>query len=212
MKLIDITNNKYGKLTVLRKDKTGSGGSKWECICECGNVSIHNSSDLRNGRVNSCGCNKTKAVTTHGMSSTNIYRRWQCMISRCHNKSDDGYYLYGARGIKVCESWHKFENFYEDMGDAPKGRSLDRIDNNKDYSPENCRWATYKQQSRNKRNNRLITFNGATKTMMEWGEITGLGWDRLRGRIDKCNWSIEKAMTTKPMKNQYSFGKKSNSK
>lgn len=122
------------------------------------------------------------------------------MKERCNNKNNIGYELYKCRGIKVCSRWqNSFENFLKDMGERPENTSLDRIDNNEDYSPENCRWATKEQQARNKRSNRLITAFGKTQTLVEWSYETGIKADTIASRIDYYGWNIEKAISTKKL-------------
>lgn len=140
------------------------------------------------------------------MSGTKVYDTWANMIQRCHNKKCSGYKKYGAKGILVCPEWHTFENFYEDMGDMPSLKhTIDRIDSTKGYSPDNCRWATMKEQQNNRTNNRLITFNGKTKTLAQWSELTGICRSVISYRLKK-DWTIERALTEKTVKgrNQYS--------
>jgi hypothetical protein len=122
----------------------------------------------------------------HGKTNSKIYRCWVHMRERCLDKRDRRYSSYGGRGITICERWLKFSNFYEDMGDPPEGMSLDRIDNDGPYSPENCKWSTRHEQQRNRRVNRLVTFNGETKCVREW-----LGSDRaLNARFER-GWTME---------------------
>jgi len=131
--------------------------SHWICVCECGKEKIINSQDLKSGNVNSCGCilkekNRNRMIT-HGNSSHPLYSRWQQMQARCNNPNMPHYKNYGGRGIKVCKRWDKFENFVEDMGDLPSPtHSLDRIDNDGNYSKSNCKWSTPREQQLNKRN------------------------------------------------------------
>lgn len=132
-------------------------------------------------------------ATKHGMYGTPIYRTWLRMIQRCHNPNNRNYDGYGGRGIKVCDRWRKFENFFEDMGDAPKGLTLERIDNNMGYSPDNCMWATRKEQARNRRTTRFYTLNGETLTVSEWAKKIGISHESMRKRINK--WPLEKALT-----------------
>lgn len=132
---------------------------------------------------------------THGKSYHPIYNVWGGMIARCHNPRYHAYPRYGARGIAVCDRWRTFENFYADMGDAPAGFTLDRIDNDKGYSPENCRWADRKTQSNNRGNNVRIEFNGESLTMSQWAERIGITRSNLRIRIKRLQWPIERALT-----------------
>lgn len=152
--MIDLTDKKIGRLTVLFRAKSGRR-SKWFCICDCGTEKIILQQSLLNGNSTSCGCYRIErqkaSVTKHGMSGTSTHSIWNQMKRRCYKKNHPEYFRYGARGIRVCEEWHDFKNFYRDMGTRPKNRSLDRIDNNGNYSKSNCRWATIKQQNDNKR-------------------------------------------------------------
>lgn len=127
---------------------------------------------------------------------TRTYRSWANMLSRCNNKNDTAYQWYGGRGIQVCSRWSMFENFLMDMGECPSGLTLDRINTNGGYCKDNCRWATNKQQHRNKRSNRLLTHNGETKCVAEWAETVGISQRALANRIDVHGWSVEKALTT----------------
>jgi hypothetical protein len=137
-------------------------------------------------------------ATTHGLSKTREYAVWCGMISRCAATSGPDYARYAGRGIKVCERWRKFENFWADMGPAPPGTELDREDNNGDYTPNNCRWLDHKGQSNNRRNNFRVEYAGETKTLAQWAEDPRcvVDFDTFRQRIRRCKWSIEKALTT----------------
>lgn len=130
----------------------------------------------------------------HGMRKTKIYGVWTAMISRCRNKNNKAYKNYGGRGISVCDEWLLFENFYRDMGESPENKTLDRIDNNKNYSKENCKWSTISEQAKNKRSARIITANGKSQNMCEWAREIGIDertiWHRL-----KIGWSELDAVT-----------------
>jgi hypothetical protein len=125
-----------------------------------------------------------------------LYPTWSAMINRCSNPNKQGYENYGGRGITVCDSWKDFGQFCEDMGDKPEGTSLDRIDNNKGYSPDNCKWSTRFEQNRNTRANRYLTANGKTQIMADWASETGLSEQVIKRRIDVYGWSEQDALTT----------------
>ena len=151
----DLTGQKFGKLTALVGIKReGKSQVYWQCICDCGNTSEVDSWSLRKNRTKSCGCNRGLALpdqTKHGYYNSRTYHTWEGMKQRCQNPNATRYESYGAVGVSVCERWQKFENFLEDMGERPKGKTLDRIDPFGNYEPSNCRWATYKEQVHNQR-------------------------------------------------------------
>ena len=149
-KLIDLTGNKYGYLTVLNRSENVNRRTMWDCQCKCGNIKSINSYSLLTGKTKSCGCFRDNFKITHGMSNTPIYSSWECVIQRTSNPKDPHYKDYGGRGITVCKRWLKFENFYKDMGERPKNKTLDRIDNNKGYSKKNCKWSTKSEQQWNR--------------------------------------------------------------
>ena len=167
MKRNELTGQSFGRLTV-----TGVAGVNakqnvlWRCVCVCGESAVALAYDLRGGKVKSCGCLLREGVNTkHGMARSGtqrsrLYSVWASMLARCKNPNDRNYANYGARGIKVCKRWAKFENFFADMGEPAKGLTLDRLNNSKGYSPSNCRWVSYKQQSRNTRANVWVVLNG----------------------------------------------------
>jgi hypothetical protein len=134
-------------------------------------------------------------MTTHGRSKTKEYRVWIGMKKRCEDPKSEGYKDYGGRGIFIVPRWQSFENFYEDMGMCPPKMTIERLDNNGPYSPENCEWRSYQAQARNKRTNRIITVNGQSRTLAEWTDITGLTRETIRNRIDCYGWSEEEALT-----------------
>jgi hypothetical protein len=136
-----------------------------------------------------------KSPEAHGMSKSALYRIWINMLQRCYNPAADAYPNYGARGIYVCDRWrNSFRAFFDDKSPRPPGTSLERIDNDGPYSPENCRWEIRANQMRNKRSNRLLTFNGKTLTLVEWAERIGITGEAVAARL-KAGWSIEVALT-----------------
>jgi len=173
--------------------------------CDCGKQHKCQIGAVKNGSIKSCGCLNRELSSerskTHGMSKTLIYKTWNAMTERCLNKNHKDYKNYGGRGITVCEEWvGSFERFYSDMGDKPsKKHSIDRIDNEKGYSKENCRWATNAEQNRNMRSNINLTFNGKTQCLTDWAIELGLKKTTLEGRLGKSGWSVEKALSTPPV-------------
>lgn len=197
----DLTGRRYFRLTVIRFAGYANGRAHWVTRCECGNEIIRSCNVIMGGRLKSCGCLKkeTKNAYAHGHArpgkKTPTYRTWVAMRSRCNNPKVERYENYGGRGIRVCDRWSKFENFLADMGERPAGMSIDRIDNDGHYCPENCRWATNKEQLRNQRKTVNLTYRGETKTRQEWCEIYGLSFSVLRHRLER-GWSVERALTT----------------
>lgn len=139
-----------------------------------------------------------KANTRHGYAKVGsvspTYKVWQGMKKRCQDKNSDRYPFYGGRGIKVCERWELFENFLADMGERPKGKTLERIDNSGDYTPENVKWATRQEQANNRRSSRLLSYNGEVKTTTEWSRITGVNAGTIHSRL-KRGWEVGRALT-----------------
>lgn len=209
MKLIDQTGNKFGKLTVI--DRWPIGTTKrplWRCICECGKETSYTLNDLK--KVFSCGCSQYESrprkhgFTTKGKKKISAYHVWSGMKDRCLNPNNMNYRHYGGRGISVCERWLDkeagFVNFLEDMGDRPQGKSLDRVDNSKGYSPDNCRWSSPLEQASNRRefkNLIKVDFRGEKISIRKLLEFTenGICYVTLRNRIIK-GWSAEQAITT----------------
>ena len=174
----------------------------WKCICDCGTSRIVQSSALIRGDTRSCGClQREKArpagdrTRTHGLTGTTTYHIWDSMIQRCVNPARKDYWRYGGSGITVCEKWRKFEQFLADMGERPEGKTLDRKDNEKGYSKDNCRWATSFEQSRNRTDNRLLAYQGETKCLADWAEQVGLKQITLSSRL-RYGWSVERAIQT----------------
>ena len=190
-KKVDLTGKKFGRLTVVSKVNRECGKSLWLCKCECGNVVNVTANRLKSGNTRSCGCLKRdttiKRNKTHNMSSSRLYVIWGGMIKRCKNKNAHNYKIYGGRGIEVCDLWLRFEPFMEWAlsNGYENNLSIDRIDNNGNYCPENCRWVDKKTQNRNRRNNRIIVFNGVTATEAEWAEILGMPIQTLAYRLSR---------------------------
>lgn len=181
-----------GRLTVTAfVKKNRHSQSVFLCKCECGNTKEIIGTRLNKGRVQSCGCLNKEAVkkanTTHGMKGTPTYNSWVSMLQRCTNKERSNYVDYGGRGIKVCERWNKFENFFGDMGKRPKDKTIDRIDVNGNYEQSNCTWSTQVAQHNNRRNNRRLTVEGETKTIAQWAKYTKQDYHAIhdRARTDR---------------------------
>lgn len=194
---------KYNHLTALYYNGVSDKGFQtWVCECDCADKTrvVVKAADLSGNHRKSCGCMKGKGYNTrHNMSKTRIYNIYHKMISRCHNPNEKEYKNYGARGITVCEQWRNdFNSFVEwSMDNGYKSDlSIDRVDNEKGYSPDNCRWATFKQQENNRRNNHFLTFRNERHTLSEWGDITGIGQDNIYARL-KLGWSVERTLTEK---------------
>lgn len=200
-KFIDLTGNRYNMLTVIRRlDNAEKGVTRWECICDCGNKTIVRGGNLKNGSVKSCGClsKKSPRNKTHGESKTPLYRMWISMIYRCHNPNNQAYKDYGARGIKVCEEWHDFSKFKKWVIETKKDDTLtiERIDVNGDYCPENCKWIPLKDQANNRRSNIRIEHNGEIHNLKQWCDILNLDYKNIHNRIFKLGWSFDKAIST----------------
>lgn len=220
-----IIGNMYGRLTVkaLEYETILKKSRKFAvCDCTCGNETRVRCDTLKSS-TKSCGCireelNREKMYKlnlmgaaygtqpSHGHAKREgkspTYNSWRSMNQRCNDINNPIYSYYGGRGINVCERWKIFTHFLEDMGERPKGKSLDRINNELGYFPENCRWATRSEQARNRRDTHLISYNGETKSITSWAEDLGMNRLTLRERIVDMNWDIEKALTTPVKKKQ----------
>ena len=207
-KIKDLTGQRFGRLVVLSKtDKRANRCVVWHCICDCGNYADVSSRSLIGGKTKSCGCYmnecRGKSRTTHHMSTSKLYSVWNSMKGRCFCETDKSFAYYGGRGITVCDEWkNDFQAFYDWAiangydTNAKRGEcTLDRIDNDGNYEPSNCRWVTNATQQNNKRNNHLITFNGVTHNISEWEKRLGFKRGVISSRINEYGWSIEKALT-----------------
>lgn len=195
--IVDIIGRRFGKLTVIGETNTDRwGAQRWICKCICNKIKIISENNLRSGMTKSCGCLKVKHGHTIKGAQSKTYQSWRDMKQRCTNPRNKRYKDYGGRGITVCGRWLKFANFLEDIGECPKGYSLDRIKNNLGYCKENCRWATRQEQQRNKRNNILLTYNSKTLLLIDWAKQFNIHPQTLMHRIQVLCWSPDKALTT----------------
>ena len=200
--ICDLVGKRFGYLSVLDFSHTYKGHSYWLCICECGGHTIVRGSHLKSGNVTSCGCRK--GHITHGESGTRLYAIWNSMRKRCRDPKNREYHRYGGRGITVCAEWLcDFQSFYDWAiangynETAPRGQcTLDRIDNDGNYEPSNCRWATAKEQANNTRRTRFIELDGERHSVTEWSRRLGINQSTISMRINKYGWSAEKALRT----------------
>ena len=192
----DLTGLRYGLWTVVDRAENRGIVPYWRCRCDCGTEREVAGQSLRSGASRACGCTR-KGNLQHGKSKSPEYEAWSGMIRRCYSLNREDYPRYGGRGITVCERWREsFENFYADMGPKPTPHhSIDRIDNDGTYAPDNCRWATVARQNRNRRDTRLISFNGETLCITDWAARLGIARKTIVMRLDR-GWSVEEALTT----------------
>ena len=192
----DLSGQKFGKLTAIKVvGKSKKGESIWECLCDCGNITKSTCSNLKRGHTKSCGCYKKICCVTHHEANTRLYKIWKGIKNRCCNKRTPQYCDYGGRGITVCDQWLKnyinfrdwaLANGYED------NLTIDRINNDGNYEPNNCRWVNNKIQSNNRRDNCFITYLGETLTISQWGDRLGIDATTIRARYKDYNLPLEK--------------------
>lgn len=196
-KIVDLTGQRFGRLTVVScAGRTSSRQAKWRCICDCGNITIVSGGNLRSGNTTSCGCSrKGKCIDKH------LYFTWRDMRQRCSLPHHPSYCNYGARGIIVCDEWNQsFENFQSwayKHGWSPDIHStitIDRVDNDGPYSPENCRFTDRWTQANNRRCTKYLTLNGRTKSISAWSRETGICQSTLYRRLD-MGWPVERVLT-----------------
>ena len=210
-KLVDLTGQRFGMLTVLHRSKdyifeSGRKERMWSCQCDCGNIiDVLGINLKKKNNTTSCGCYKVEKMkaskTTHGLSNHQLYHTYQKMKSRCYNRNNKNYKDYGKKGVIICDEWlgeNGFVNFYKwSMSHGySENLSIDRIDVNGNYEPSNCRWTDVITQENNRTNNHIITYNNETMTMAMWARKLGIGYKTLANRILTYGWSIEKAFTT----------------
>jgi len=192
-KFIDLTGQKFGRLTVIKRVENDKRlKASWQCKCVCGNIKSILSQSLISGKTKGCGC----LNSTHHMTKTPEYVAWQDMRNRCYREKTTKFKHYGGRGITVCDEWRNdFMAFFKHIGPRPTNEhSLERINNNGNYEPNNVKWASQMEQCNNKRNNCTITLHGHTMTLRQWSCFTGINYGTLHSRINESCWPIAKAI------------------
>ena len=214
-KKYNMLYKKFGKLTVLEecKEYTKDNRIRYKCICDCGNITYAIGTNLRNGTKRSCGCLLKEITklrsTTHGKSNSRIYKIYRGMLDRCYRETDKHYKDYGARGIVVCQEWKDDNKTFFDWAKDNGYRddlTIDRIDPNGNYEPNNCRWVDMKTQQNNKRNNVYLTYKGKTQTMMQWSKELGVKYDTIKSR-KKHGWSDKECLFGKDKAEQQTIYK-----
>ncbi len=189
----DFVGSTFGRLEVVEcLGKPNGRKYTYRCRCACGNIIDIGVDSLRTGNSNSCGCLHRERVTKHGDSKSLTYKSWICMNHRCKSASHISHHRYGGRGIKVCERWSSYENFLADMGERPSVKhSIERKNNNGDYTPENCKWATMVEQQNNRNDNIMVEFKGVRHTLRVWCRILELDHRIVRGRLMAAGATFE---------------------
>ena len=201
--VIDLTGQRFGRLTVLERSGSIGRMAAWKCRCDCGKECVVGSNALRTGHTKSCGClgreiqdaNLSQRIVKHGMSRHRLHNIWCQMRGRCRNENDASYRRYGGRGIRVCREWDEDFNAFKDWALAHGYRedlTIDRIHNGGNYEPTNCRWATLEEQANNRRSNRVIAYGGEVYTMAEWAKLLGVCIGTLYTRLENSA-SVEDA-------------------
>ena len=202
MKVIDITNQKFGKLTALNREENDKHGqARWKCICDCGNIIITSSHSLRSGHTKSCGCTRNDKIKMqnykHGMSNTRLFHIWMGLKHRCTNPNFCDAKLYSERGITICDEWkNDFTAFYDwsMLNGYNDSLSIDRIDSNGNYCPQNCRWANHYVQANNRRNSNIVTYHGNSNNLDDMCRSLNVNSKVIRSRMKRNNLSFEEAV------------------
>lgn len=206
----DLTGQKFGRLLVIGNRQFKNSRVTWDCICDCGTFRTVRDESLINGITVSCGCyqkeRSRQAITTHGKSKTRLFSIWQNVKRRCYNPNFKHFHYYGGRGISMCDEWRNdFNSFYKwsTSNGYDSHLTLDRINSNGNYEPNNCRWLTRKEQSNNTRRNHVFTINNESKTIAQWCELYNVPYERVRQRVMNYDWNILDALTTPPLKRNH---------
>ena len=207
MKSLNLLNQRFGRLVVIKRvENSPHGETKWLCKCDCGNEVIVFGSNLKKQHTLSCGClRKEKTIErhiTHGLASSKLYRIYHSMLDRCYKKAQKSYSIYGGRGITVCQEWlDDFINFYNWAINSgyKENLTIDRIDVNGNYCPENCKWSTITEQSNNRRTSRYIEYQNEKHTIAEWAKIYQIPYTRFYKRV-KRGWDMDKIINTPYLK------------
>lgn len=200
---LELAGQTYGRLTVVSEAQKRFNQRHWLCACACGKETVVSQPNLRSGVSTSCGCLHKEIISaqfaTHRKTKTPEYQVWKGMHQRCNNPKNKSFVRYGGRGIKICDAWlHSFDTFIGDMGPRPSDQhSIDRIDNNGDYAPDNCRWVLEDVQQLNKRSNHFIEFKGERLSLSQWAEKLNLSPSLLHARLNKLHWPLERALSPK---------------
>lgn len=210
MRKLDLSGDRFGRLLAIKllPKRLNSAKRHWLCRCVCGQSVAVETSALRSGKTQSCGCLQRERASliskTHGMSSSPTWRSWRSMLARCTDVNHIRFEDWGGRGIDVDPRWMSFESFLSDMGTRPSNNhTIERRENDKGYWPWNCRWATHKEQANNTRRSVFLEFNGECKTLTQWCEQLDLNYWAVRSRLVRFGWSVDRALTT-PTKTTYS--------
>ena len=201
MKALNLSGKRFNHLVAIeRVENTPNGQAVWKCKCDCGNTTIVRRSNLISGAVKSCGClvHRSSKNRTHGMSKSRLYQEWAGIKNRCIYGTVECYKYYGGRGIKMCDEWvNSFENFrdWAFQNGYQDNLTIERIDVNGDYCPDNCKWIPQSEQNNNTRRCVIITYNGKTQNLNDWCKELNLDYKRVHNRLNKLGWSVERAFT-----------------
>ncbi len=195
MKRMDLTGQRFGRLVVIKSAPNMGVENAYHCRCDCGSLKVFRRSNIKSGHTKSCGCLGKETHFKHGACRTRTYNSWMSAKRRCDYPEATGYRNYGGRGITMCDRWYNsYQAFLSDMGERPKEHSIDRIDPNGNYEPDNCRWASRKTQNNNTSRSHILEFQGRKQTISQWAKEYGLVPNSLSKRL-QLGWTVERALT-----------------